>query len=319
MKSIILIIPYFGKWPLWFDTFLISVAANPTVHWLCPTDCEIPAEHPVNIRFLPITLPELNIHVNKVVEAKVPLSPRKFCDLKPAYAEIFAEEVKGHDFWGICDMDIVWGDIRKFITEDILKVYDIISSRKENISGHFNLFRNTQQINSLYKQLPNYKDLFEAPEFKWTDEVVLSNFIKTDPDFKALGLKVYWPNILCNQENGRDSHQEYYLDKWLWKDGKMLELKNGKPVDEIMYLHFINWKRTMQYCEVEYNVNPRQFYISYNGIHYNTNSSIAKAFNGFNYFFNGYWVQQYIRIKKLRLKSLIKRVRRKVKLLLKIK
>lgn len=294
MKSILLIIPYFGKWPLWFDAYLSSVAANPSISWLCPTDCKIPKNHPENITFRSMSLSEINNFVNNIVEANVPLNPRKFCDLKPAYAEIFATQVRGYDFWGFCDMDIVWGDIRKFITDDILNEYDIISSRKENISGHFNLFRNTQQINSLYKKLPNYKILFEAPEFKWTDEVILSNFIKTDPAFSIYQFKVYWPSILCNQEKGRDSHQEYYLDRWLWKDGKMLELKNGNPVNEVMYLHFINWKRTMRYCEVSYVDHPEQFYISYNGMHYKKHSNISIAFNWFTNLFDGY----YIRLKQ---------------------
>ena len=313
MKSILLIIPYFGKWPIWFDAYLLSVAANPTIHWLCPTDCEIPKKHPTNISFLPTTLPLLNQRVNKIVQAEVPLNPRKFCDLKPAYAEIFAKNIEEYDFWGICDMDIVWGDIRKFITGDILDEYDIISSRKENISGHFNLFRNTQKINSLYKQLPNYKVLFDVPEFKWTDEVVLSNFIKNDPAFKALGLRVYWPKILCNEENGRDSHQEYHLDKWLWKEGKMLELKNGKPINEVMYLHFINWKRSMKYCEVEYDDNPSQFYISYKGMHYTPHSSFAKMLNVFKNLFDGYHTREYRRIKRKKLAGLLKRIKRKLK------
>lgn len=308
MKSILLIIPYFGKWPLWFDAYLLSVAANPTIHWLCPTNCEIPKKHPANITFLPTTLPLLNQRVNKIVQAEVPLNPRKFCDLKPAYAEIFAKNIEEYDFWGICDMDIVWGDIRKFITGDILDEYDIISSRKENISGHFNLFRNTQKINSLYKQLPNYKVLFDVPEFKWTDEVVLSNFIKNDPAFEEFGLKTYWPKILCNQERNRDSHQEYHLDKWLWKEGKMLEIKNGKPINEVMYLHFINWKRTMKYCEVEYDDNPNQFYISYKGMHYNAHSKVSKILNGFKNWFDGY----YVLLRRIKLKKKIMSLKKRI-------
>ncbi|SRX55346.1 DUF6625 family protein [Aequorivita sp. CIP111184] len=307
MKSILLIVPYFGKWPLWFDAFLLSVAANPTINWLCPTDCEIPKSQPANITFLSTTISQLNQHINNVVEAEVPLNPRKFCDLKPAYAEIFAKQVVGYDFWGFCDMDIVWGDVRKFITEDILSEHDIISSRKENISGHFNLFRNTPQLNSLYKRLPNYRVLYGVPEFKWTDEVILSNFIKTDPAFKALGIKVYWSKILCNQENGRDSHQEYYLDKWLWKDGKMLQLKNGEPIDEVMYLHFINWKRTMKYSVVKYEDSPNQFYISFNGMHYKPHMAFEIILNRYKNLYNGYYVRESQRKGKTRIKKFFKK------------
>ncbi|WP_410004682.1 DUF6625 family protein [Aequorivita nionensis] len=313
MKSILLIIPYYGKWPIWFDAYLLSVAANPTVHWLCPTDCEIPENYPSNITFLPITLSQLNNHVNEVVEAEVPLNHRKFCDLKPAYAEIFSEQLQGYDFWGICDVDIIWGDIRKFISEEILNEYDIISSRKEEISGHFNLFRNTQQINSLYRKLPSYKSLYAVPKIKRVDELVLSNYIKNDTFFKGLDLKVFWSKILCNQENGRDSHQEYYLDKWLWNDGKMLELKNGKPVNEVMYLHFINWKRTMKYSEIKYEDNPTQFYISYIGLHYKLHSEIQKIFRRIKNIYNGYYVREYRRLKKMKFKSIVKRVIRRLK------
>tara|TARA_R110000823_G_scaffold243818_1_gene368002 strand:+ start:22649 stop:23587 length:939 start_codon:yes stop_codon:yes gene_type:complete len=309
LKSILLIIPYFGKWPLWFEPFLISVAANPSIHWLCPTDCPIPPKYPENIHFLSTTLAQLNIHVNKVVGAKVPLNPRKFCDLKPTYGEIFEKEVKGYDFWGICDMDIVWGDIRKFVTPQILSTYDIISSRKENISGHFTLFRNNSAINQLYKQLPDYKTLFEVPEFRWTDEVVLSNFLKENNKGKALGINVYWPSILCNQERGHDSHQEYYLDHWIWQNRKMINTKTG---EEVMYLHFINWKRTMKYCEVRYWDSPDQFYISYKGMHYMAHSYLIKIWNSFTNVFDGYYMREFIRIQKKKLRRIIKKINKKI-------
>lgn len=303
--KVLLIIPYFGKWPLWFEATLVSIAKNPTVNWLCPTDCEIPTKHPKNITFLPLTLQDLNHHVNEIVDVKVPLTARKFCDLKPAYADIFSEHICEYDFWGFCDMDIIWGDIRKFITSDILKKYDIISSRKENISGHFNLFRNTPQINTLYKEIPEYKKLYEVPELKRTDEVVLSNFIKTNAKFKDLNLKVLWSEILCNQERGRDSHQEYYLDTWLWKDGKMLKLEKGQAIDEVMYLHFINWKRTFRYSEIRYQEQPKQFYISYSGIHYRTHTRLQKFWNKFKNSYDGYYMI-------LKRKALLKRTRKQL-------
>ena len=307
MKRIILIIPYFGTWPIWFDAFLQSCAGNPSIHWLCPTDCIIPEHYPANIQFFPITLKELNTHVNSVVGVDVPLSPRKFCDLKPAYGAVFKAQLVDYDFWGICDMDIIWGDIRKFITPDLLDNYDIISSRKGAISGHFTLFRNTPEINSLYTQLPNIKALYSVPEFKWTDEVILTAYLK-----QQTAIKVYWDNILLNQERGIDSHQDYYLDKWQWKGGKMLELVNGKVVNEVMYLHFINWKRTMRYNEVKYEDAAEAFYVSYTGMHSNLHSKFKCYQQHIKNKFNGYWVQEKRRKRKLRIKSLLKRIKHKL-------
>lgn len=310
MKSIIMIIPYFGKWPLWFDAFLISVAANKMVHWFCPTDCEIPLAHPPNISFYTTTLIDLNQHVNNITQANVPLTPRKFCDLKPAYGAIFKDAIKDYDFWGICDMDIIWGDIRKFVGDEMLRDYDIISSRKEAISGHFTLFRNSDAVNALFKTVPGHQDLFEQKPFMWFDEHVLTNHLKALTLQNNNPFNVYWEKILLNQERGRDSHQEYHLDRWQWREGKMMDTQTG---EEVMYLHFINWKRTMKYCEVKYEDDPRQFYISFDGIHYKKHGAFQKYIRRFINVFDGYGAQQYRRIKKKKFKSLLKRIKRKSK------
>lgn len=290
MKSIVLIVPYIGKWPFWFDAYLISMAKNPTINWLFITDCQVPNKYPENVKFLPTTMEQLNQEINTVLKTQVPLSPRKLCDIRPAYGKIFQDEIKNYGFWGFCDVDIVWGDIRKFITDEMLANYDIISSRKKAISGHFTIFRNIDRINNYYKTIPNYNFLIRKEKYLWAEEQVLTKHLNSQMD-QGNTPKVFWPTILCNQENGRDSHQEYYLDKWLWKNGKMLELKRGEVVNEVMYLHFINWKRTMKYCEVKYSDNPNQFYISYNGMHYRPHSKFAKRWNAIRNLFDGYAVR----------------------------
>ena len=303
MKSIMLIIPYFGKWPIWFDAYLLSVKYNPSINWLCPTDCEIPHEHPDNIKFLKTSLENLNKNVNKVVDCEVPLTPRKFCDLKPAYAHIFSKEVEIYDFWGFCDLDIIWGDIRKFITPQLLENYDIISSRKEAISGHFNLFRNSEKLNKLYREIPNYKKLFEHPKFQWTDEKILTECLKNKSFNKVQDIKIYWDTILLNSDSKGRAHQEYYLNKWLWEEGKVKETITKK---EVMYLHFINWKRTMRFCEVKYIKNIPYFYISYNGIYLKKFSKLKLKINACRNLFFGY----SIRMKRKRyMKKIIKKIK----------
>lgn len=305
-KSILLILPYFGKWPVWFEAHLKSIAYNETINWLIVTDCEIPQHYPSNIRFVATTLQELNVEVNRVVEANVPLTPRKLCDIRPAYGEIFKEYVAGYDFWGFCDMDVIWGNIRKFITDDILNDYDIISSRKESISGHFNLFRNSPQINLMYKQIPNFTELLEEPKFMWIDEGKLTDFLKQSGNENKIGYRVYWKAILLNQERGHDSRQEYHLDKWFWKQGKLVDTKTNQ---EVMYLHFINWKRFMKYCNVAYTDQSKQFYTSYSGIHYDEHSSFQKTANTFKNYFDGYYNKLWRFYKRKQIKKIIKRLR----------
>jgi len=306
LKKIILIIPYFGKLPIWFDAYLLSINMNPTINWLCVTDCEIPINHPKNIKFITKDLTNLNARVNNIVSANVPLTPRKFCDLKPAYGDIFSDEIKNYDFWGYCDMDIIWGDIRKFITDNILENYNIISSRKNAISGHFNLFKNNNELNKLYRKVPNYAMLFEQNRFMWFDEQVLTKYLS---NLKTHNLSIMWSKILLNKEKGVDSHQEYYLDRWQWINGKIIDTYTK---NEVMYLHFINWKKTMQRSEIEYKDKPLQFYISYDGIHYQTHTKIQLIFNDLKNIVNGYWINEKIRIRKLKMKNLIKRIKRKL-------
>ncbi|GAA0871230.1 hypothetical protein GCM10009117_03760 [Gangjinia marincola] len=306
MKSIILIIPYFGKWPVWFDAYLTSISYNQTIHWLCPTDCEIPDDYPKNITFLKTDLKELNFHINQTVETKVPLTPRKFCDLKPAYGDIFGEHIDGYDFWGFCDMDVIWGDIRSYMTDDLLGRYDIISSRKGAISGHFNLFRNSVDINTLYKLVDHYKDLFEKKKFMWFDEQILTQFIQKkilDEDFKY---KVYWEKPLLNHINGTGA-QEYVLDRWLFDQGKLYQV-DLQPKKEHMYLHFINWKQTMTKCEVNYKENQAEFYISYNAIHLNAHKKEVKFINNIRNIFGGYHAKLRKNRYKKRLKNILKKL-----------
>ncbi len=59
-NSIVIIIPYFGKWPAWFEYFLLSCSYNSSVDWLLFTDCGKPAEIYENTRFIDFTLDEFN-------------------------------------------------------------------------------------------------------------------------------------------------------------------------------------------------------------------------------------------------------------------
>lgn len=61
------------------------------------------------------------------------------------YGFLFEDEIKNYDFWGHCDVDLIFGDIRHFITEEVLSNYDRILSR-----GHFSLYRNNDECNRFF-------------------------------------------------------------------------------------------------------------------------------------------------------------------------
>ena len=55
-----------------------------------------------------------------------------------------------YDFWGFGDMDVVLGDIRKFITDDVLSKNDVIGH-----AGHMQIFKNCKEINELVLKTPS--------------------------------------------------------------------------------------------------------------------------------------------------------------------
>lgn len=306
-KSILLIIPFFGKWPIWFDAHLKSIEFNSTINWLIPTDCEIPENHPSNIEFIQISFEEMNTIFNERLGFKVNLNYRKFCDLKPTYANVFQDYISNYDFWGFCDMDIIWGDIRKYMNQDVLEKYDIISSRKKAISGHFNIFRNTEKTKFLYRNIQDYENLLATSKLTRFDENLLTEILKENDR----GLNTKWDEILCNQYKGIDSHQEYYINKVIWKNGSVYSLDKSNNLNEVMYLHFINWKRTMTRCDV-IESDTDSFYISFNKIHLIKQPVWIEYLNSVKNLFNGYWIKENRRINKNKIKSLLKRVKRKL-------
>jgi len=68
VKKIRIIIPYFGKWPLWIDLFLESCRFNPTVDWLIFTDCPMPGNRPENVAFESIAFEGYAQLLNKRLE-----------------------------------------------------------------------------------------------------------------------------------------------------------------------------------------------------------------------------------------------------------
>ena len=135
-SSIIIILPYFGPLPSTFGPWLRSAELNTSVDFLIVTDQEVVSESP-NITIRKTTLQQLRSLTMVKLDTYVALEkPYKLCDLRPFYGKIFSDDVNGHDFWGYCDCDMVFGDMRVFLTEDILSTHNSILSL-----GHLHLQR----------------------------------------------------------------------------------------------------------------------------------------------------------------------------------
>jgi len=161
-SSICLIRWWFGDYLPYMDCVLRSCAANPDIDWLLLTDNPSRKNFPPNVSTHLTSVEEFR----KLFSAKLGFTVNlPNCDLltifKPAFGIFFEELLAGYNFWGCCDLDMIFGDLRKFLREDILAAHDKILCR-----GHLTLYRNTPEVNRHFMRdcpgMRNYREVFQA-------------------------------------------------------------------------------------------------------------------------------------------------------------
>lgn len=243
MKKILFIIPYFGKFNNYFSWWLKSCKYNPTIDWLLLTDCRDSYNYPPNVHVQYTTFKELKERFEKCLKMNIAITkPYKFCDLRPAFGEVFKEECSRYDFWGHCDVDLIFGDIRSFLTDRILDEFDRISTW-----GHMSLYKNAPYMNNLFREkndcIPHYTEVFSSDVAYCFDEVGMRN-ICAAKKIKVLNTaemifnidwkkKVYAPLYW-----GNDKKFRYVFN---WNEGRLTtSIFDGSSINEreILYVHF---------------------------------------------------------------------------------
>ena len=170
--SIAFLICWQGPFPWYFPYFLKSCRFNPDIEFLIFTDnIEENLDIPANVKIVPYSLEQFNANASKKLGFEVAVeSGYKLCDFKPALGFIFSGYIEKYDFWGYCDIDLIFGNIRAFMTNELLGEYDIISARHDYLTGCFSLYRNNQYMRELFKQSKDYKKVFTKPRNFFFDE-----------------------------------------------------------------------------------------------------------------------------------------------------
>lgn len=172
IKSLAIISCYMGNLPWYFDYFAHTCKYNPSVHFIIITDDRTYSKPlPENIFLVYKTLKEVNAVATDKLGFKTNInSPYKLCDFKPTYGLLFSDLLKGYDFWGHGDIDIIFGNIRSFITDDLLTNYDLIAVRHDFLTGYFLLFRNNEKMKMLFKHSKDYEKVLSSERHCCFDE-----------------------------------------------------------------------------------------------------------------------------------------------------
>lgn len=239
--SIAVIVTWFGTLPPYFSAWIESAERNSDIDFLIFSDCDIVSES-ANIKFsrmsLADTIKMFESKLNRNINIK---NSYKFCDCRAFFGLAYADYLKNYDFWGYCDIDLVFGDIREFLTDDILSKYDRFYQY-----GHLCIFRNCERMNHLY-DLPGgiYKEneifLGEAKttleEHLGLNRICEKNDISwyTQVDFADFAIK--YPYRL----EAKHGVQNYANQIFVWHNGeaKRFYRNNGKvEEDKYIYMHW---------------------------------------------------------------------------------
>ena len=170
MKSICIMGLYFGNLRSDFPMWLRTCEANSSIDWIIISDQSC-SYLPKNVRLIKMSFGECRQKIQNKFDFQISLdNPYKLCDYKPAYGYIFDEYLKHYDFWGYCDFDMLFGDIRSFITDEILDKNDKILQ-----FGHLSLYRNIKENNEVFmlpSQRLSYIEVFSNPKIYVFDEIV---------------------------------------------------------------------------------------------------------------------------------------------------
>ena len=254
MKKIRIIIPYFGKLPKFFPYFLLTAKRNEKINFLIYTDQKVDQFEILNaknIEFVTLPFDELREKVQSKFDFIISLkTPYKLCDYKVAYGLIFEEELKGYDYWGFCDTDVLLGDIYQFLEEHSFFENDYA---RYGLLGHLQIFKNSREVNRIFMSGQgsdyrlDYHNVFTSEQNFIFDEAEGIQKLFEKSGFDQLQDKFFDDIDISHfsfREYGEVEPKRYYF--WSEKNGlESIEIKDKKQVvKHPLYAHF--QKRTIE-------------------------------------------------------------------------
>ncbi len=246
--------PFFGALPDHFALWLESCKGNDRFQFIVFTDDPRIWDLPHNVVIEKITFEGFRDFIQERFDFPVSLdTPYKLCDYKPAYGYIFKERIGGYKYWGHCDLDLIFGDIAKFLPHT---AYDKLS-----YLGHFTLYRNCEKVihgfmEDRQKEL-SYRDIFSSDTHFAFDEI---GGYGINRRFEDNGLTVYpleerAADIDCYSNNlnmVQSINRKFVTDRkrrvFIYENGCVYGVtcdEDGRTVRrEYVYLHF--QKRAMK-------------------------------------------------------------------------
>ncbi|OAA86941.1 DUF6625 family protein [Clostridium ljungdahlii] len=242
--NIAIIVCYFGQFPEHFPLFILSCNANPTVDFYIITDQFV--KDVKNVYFITMPFLKFKENVQKCFDFEITLDKAyKICDYRPAFGVIFSDLLQRYDFWGHCDIDEIFGDIRGYIDYNILNTNDKIYQ-----NGHLTLYRNVDRINRAYclQGGPDYHRIFTTrvncvfDEGEGIQKIFDANNISTYKDFHCADIsRKYHQFRLCAYLPKSKDQEKFQGQIYYYENNKIYRayaVDSHIETEEYIYIHF---------------------------------------------------------------------------------
>jgi hypothetical protein len=164
----------------WLPLFARS-AAHSGVDYFIVGDPAPPIKLPENVHHIHITYDDLVAQISNDLFGGRPLKMSqaggyKVIDIKPLIGFLFRTHIRGYDWWGHVDNDMLMGDVRKFLPPSILNKFDVIpgigpENGQSRTWGPFTMYRNVPEVTELFRSLPDLLFVYDSVEAMFIDEV----------------------------------------------------------------------------------------------------------------------------------------------------
>lgn len=264
-NKVCFVVCWFGKLPSYLPVWIKSCSYNTNIDFLVFTDDDFVNQTYENVKFIPFTFDCLLKRVHQRLSSNASIKTAyRLCDFKPMYGIIFKEELQAYDYWGYCDLDLVFGNIKDFMSLSELYQYEGWFN-----AGHFSLLKNTSKMNSLfkcdgaifdYKTVMNMNATFAFDEITGIQRIIKKNNINIKFGIPYIDADSRYTQLRSRMDKYNPNNQAFY-----WEDGQLIRVKVDNDLiysQKVAYMHL--QKRKIEILD-QYVEDSSSFWITPRG------------------------------------------------------
>jgi hypothetical protein len=208
---------------------------------------------PKNVEIVEMPKEEIIRRLETATDLKLGnIGGHKLCDFRPFFALAFADLLANYEFWGFCDIDIMFGNLCQLITEQFLDFSDGFTAHESQFAGHFTILRNTSAINESGFRIPQWRELCCDPTTRLMEEYAFSEAVsqisslriirplplaqELQQPFARVGVTFDFSGNIAYLQN-----TQAVIVKWETGRTHLIEARSDS--EEILYLHFMGLKQ----------------------------------------------------------------------------